>query len=303
MTLRAIESHFERLPEEILLEIFDVLDFKDLGRLSTICQKFNKIANSPFLWKKKCLIFWEEKELGCKGPRSKSLEQLVECANEIESCFNWKWFGRVFALQNFIFRDPWNYFGNIDGKGVATSVGGAIYVGEFQNGKRHGIGAYYYPLGQICKGSWKDDQQDGEGTMSWPDGDCFKGMWRDGKRNGNGIMTWLKADFKYEGEFANDDPVDEEACLHSKVRDAVHKDLCTSIATGETELFGQFYFYCKDCQLSYCIVCHEKCHQDRFHNWQRKRWSPGIFCYCVKNDSCQKKKRKIVYKQCNLSFL
>ena len=43
-------------------------------------------------------------------------------------------------------------------------IGGEKYEGEWKDGKKHGEGTYYYPLGNTYIGDWGDDKRNGKGT-------------------------------------------------------------------------------------------------------------------------------------------
>ena len=58
---------------------------------------------------------------------------------------------------------------------------GFEYQGEWQDGKKHGIGTYTYPDGSKYVGEWKDDKKHGEGTNIWSDAAKYEGQFKDGK--------------------------------------------------------------------------------------------------------------------------
>jgi len=61
--------------------------------------------------------------------------------------------------------------------GGTYTCDGAKYVGEFKNGKYHGIGTLTSADGAIYVGEWKNDKRHGYGTHIWSDGDEYSGEW------------------------------------------------------------------------------------------------------------------------------
>ena len=64
----------------------------------------------------------------------------------------------------------------IGGKGVLM-VNGDIYIGDFKNNLRHGIGICYYFNGSEYKGAWQGDKQHGNGALTYSDGRIRSGFW------------------------------------------------------------------------------------------------------------------------------
>lgn len=64
----------------------------------------------------------------------------------------------------------------ISGKGVMMA-NGDIYMGDFKNNLRHGIGICYFFNGTEYKGAWQMDMQYGNGVLTYPDGTSRKGFW------------------------------------------------------------------------------------------------------------------------------
>lgn len=87
--------------------------------------------------------------------------------------------------------------------GAASGFGKAsdstsVYVGEFLNGKKHGIGLFKWPNGESAETEWKNDRCDGKGVYYWPDGSRYEGSFRNGKREGRGVYYWPDGS-SYEG--------------------------------------------------------------------------------------------------------
>ena len=82
---------------------------------------------------------------------------------------------------------------------------GAVYLGEWKDGKKHGQGTYTYPsrhkyYGDKYDGEWKDDKAHGQGTYTYASGDKYAGEWKDSERTGQGTYTHASGD-KYAGEW------------------------------------------------------------------------------------------------------
>ena len=110
----------------------------------------------------------------------------------------------------------------VNGKGTMIYSTGHKYVGEFEEGKRHGQGIIYmpggrtvegqfrqnapikgtytYPNGQVYTGTWEFYERNGQGTLKYSDGRTYEGEFKSGLRNGKGIMTWPDGR-RYEGWF------------------------------------------------------------------------------------------------------
>ena len=69
---------------------------------------------------------------------------------------------------------------------LSTFSSGNKYLGEFQNGKYHGQGTYYY----LADDDFKED--------------LFTGKYKDNKRNGYGVYTHANGNV-YKGEYQNVD--------------------------------------------------------------------------------------------------
>ena len=72
---------------------------------------------------------------------------------------------------------------------------------SFKNGKRHGLGTWKYPNGNIYVGEFKDGKRHGQGTHTSANGDTYVGKYENDKKNGWGTNTWADGLSKYVGEF------------------------------------------------------------------------------------------------------
>lgn len=78
------------------------------------------------------------------------------------------------------------------------------YIGETQNGKRHGKGTMYYTDGSTCEGDWADDKGNGEMTYKSQDGTViYQGQVQNGRYNGKGLFVDMRHKRIYKGEFVD----------------------------------------------------------------------------------------------------
>ena len=91
-----------------------------------------------------------------------------------------------------------------DGDGVFEyKASGAVYVGQFSRGKRHGNGRMTYDTRSFYDGSWENDLPHGQGTLDLGSIGVYAGTWEKGRKHGHGTMSWLNGD-RYEGSWAGD---------------------------------------------------------------------------------------------------
>lgn len=86
----------------------------------------------------------------------------------------------------------------INGSGTLQYRNGAVYTGEFHNGKRHGVGTFSAPGGHHYRGQWLRNMQNGFGRYQYPDGAEYAGEFRNGRREGSGRLRYSSGT-AYEG--------------------------------------------------------------------------------------------------------
>jgi hypothetical protein len=87
----------------------------------------------------------------------------------------------------------------VNGKSTMIYYSSQKYVGEFKDGRRHGQGTLYLPLGRILQGTWRDDEIV-EGTSTLADGTRYTGTWEFGYRHDKGELIYPDGR-KYIGDF------------------------------------------------------------------------------------------------------
>jgi hypothetical protein len=77
------------------------------------------------------------------------------------------------------------------GNGRLVHSSGALYEGEFHEGKRCGQGLWMHPGGITYEGSWLNDLYHGFGVLHIPGVYHYKGEWFAGQKSGYGTQTWV----------------------------------------------------------------------------------------------------------------
>ena len=98
--------------------------------------------------------------------------------------------------------DAWKKKG-YHGPVICNYADGAEYQGEWQDGKRHGIGTYISPTGTRYEGEWENDGASGHGVCHYADGMKYDGQFESGERHGKGVLISPEGDC-YEGQFKYD---------------------------------------------------------------------------------------------------
>ncbi|MHB1952550.1 MAG: RING finger domain-containing protein [Sulfobacillus sp.] len=84
---------------------------------------------------------------------------------------------------------------------------GTFYVGQWQNGLRHGPGTLRLPDGTCHVTHWQNDNMTGKGTTYRPDGTkLYEGDYFDGMAHGEGTSFYGDGAKYYEGEFRHGEP-------------------------------------------------------------------------------------------------
>lgn len=79
---------------------------------------------------------------------------------------------------------------------------GAKYEGEFDEGRKHGLGKYTWPDKKTYyRGDWDNDLMSGRGELIFTDNRKYYGDFKDNMFQGNGIYIWPDGS-KYVGEFS-----------------------------------------------------------------------------------------------------
>lgn len=112
--------------------------------------------------------------------------------------------GRRFELRMHegLYKGDWE-LGKYCGEATLEYRSGAVYVGQFQRGKRHGSGRMTYDAKSYYEGDWESDLPHGTGTLDNANTGVYTGQWEKGRKHGNGRMTWVNNDV-YEGNWAMD---------------------------------------------------------------------------------------------------
>merc|ERR1719298_324754 len=86
------------------------------------------------------------------------------------------------------------------GKARVTYNSGAVYEGEYNDGKRDGVGTMTYPNGDVYTGEWKESKMHGVGTYKYKaSDDIYSGAYVEGLKEGAGTYEFGKCKSKLDG--------------------------------------------------------------------------------------------------------
>ena len=91
----------------------------------------------------------------------------------------------------------------MEGSGTVRFVGGAVYEGEWKEGKQHGNGKHVFATGDVYEGEWRADDRHGSGSCRYSNGNAYDGQWIEDRREGHGTLTYASGDV-YEGGWSAD---------------------------------------------------------------------------------------------------
>ena len=86
------------------------------------------------------------------------------------------------------------------------------YIGEWEEGRRHGKGIIYYECGnndesdQYYNGDWVNGKREGSGICVFENGDEYNGEWKNDCKHGKGIIRWKSFNEIYYGQWEHDKP-------------------------------------------------------------------------------------------------
>ena len=149
--------------------------------------------------------------------------------------------------------------GLMHGYAESTSTDGEYY-GTWKNGKRSGIGSFFYADGSVYNGNWKNHKKEGVGEIFISNGDSYDGYWSNNKRNNfghyyyyengdtysgewkdnyqNGYGTFESAELKYKGEWTDGKVTGSGDIFYKKTGDHYEGDFKDNLKSG----IGAYYF-------------------------------------------------------------
>lgn len=80
-------------------------------------------------------------------------------------------------------------------------MNGAVYEGQYVEGKKCGKGKLTYPDKSVYDGEWAEDVQEGQGTFVYASGDVYTGAHHAGKRHGQGMYHYKTSHCQLIGEW------------------------------------------------------------------------------------------------------
>ena len=93
--------------------------------------------------------------------------------------------------------------GKENGYGTTKWPDGAVYVGKFKNGLWHGQGKMRWANGEVYEGRYMNGFRHGKGKTTYPNGEFYEGDYRDGLKHGKGMYQWVDGSV-YVGEWLDD---------------------------------------------------------------------------------------------------
>ena len=60
--------------------------------------------------------------------------------------------------------------------GILNYPNGAVYVGDWKDGKRHGTGTYHHRNDYVYEGAWVKDMKHGRGVMTSANKEAYIGL-------------------------------------------------------------------------------------------------------------------------------
>jgi hypothetical protein len=85
--------------------------------------------------------------------------------------------------------------------GTIKYVDGSSYIGEFENGKKHGAGVHTFANGESRDGKWENNKFV-YGTIWYPDGSSYIGALEDGRKHGFGKYIFASGE-SHDGKWEN----------------------------------------------------------------------------------------------------
>eukprot|EP01104_Vermistella_antarctica_P017048 TRINITY_DN5968_c0_g1_i1.p1 TRINITY_DN5968_c0_g1~~TRINITY_DN5968_c0_g1_i1.p1 ORF type:complete len:691 (+),score=132.26 TRINITY_DN5968_c0_g1_i1:200-2272(+) len=109
--------------------------------------------------------------------------------------------------------------GLLEKEGIIKFRGGSLYVGQFRNNQKHGLGTLLYSKTAVSSyyGEFIRGKKHGFGIQCWINKQKYEGEWKDGRRSGWGRLT-LRSGHIFEGPFLRD----KQDGIGHAIRDGAH---------------------------------------------------------------------------------
>jgi hypothetical protein len=88
-------------------------------------------------------------------------------------------------------------------KGPVLLSDNSVYVGEWKEGKRYGMGICYMSTGSVMEGYWSNGLLM-QGRTIFPNGNAYEGQYFRMRRRGKGRFEDFKSQYSYDGEWFDD---------------------------------------------------------------------------------------------------
>ena len=155
---------------------------------------------------------------------------------------------------------------NEEDEGAPSAI--FVYDGDFQLGKKHGMGSMTYADGSVYNGSWENDKRHGSGSYQYPNGDIYNGTWVNDKKDGSGSYYYASNQSQLIGKWKDNKYVSGK-CVH-KDNTSYHSAFDNNVPVGK----GIYYFANSGNQMEGTYVTEAKGEDDEGEATESK-WLPG----------------------------
>lgn len=107
----------------------------------------------------------------------------------------------VLCPNGAVYKGQWRN-GKHFGQGRKILPDGSVFSGYWSNGMANGHGRLLHVNGDFYLGEWLDDKAHGEGIYVHPDNSFYEGNWFEDNQHGTGTETWADGS-KFEGNWIN----------------------------------------------------------------------------------------------------
>lgn len=115
----------------------------------------------------------------------------------------------TFTSSNCIYTGEF-FQGSIEGRGtVEDFLTGTSYTGQFAGGQPNGMGTYKFADGSEYEGNVVQGRFDGDGQFTFPNKAMYFGAFKNHQRHGDGTMLDDTHVEIYQGQWANDRPLNK----------------------------------------------------------------------------------------------
>lgn len=89
------------------------------------------------------------------------------------------------------------------GQGTLIRNSGHMYIGQWKNGKIHGVAGHFFNLERVYYGEWEESKAHGNGVHKFANGDKYVGQFKEDEKDGVGRYIYKNGN-EYYGQWKND---------------------------------------------------------------------------------------------------